>query len=100
MAMRSCLVPLKGVVQMAGCLRFCAFARMSFEKWQAAMAPKVNSTWVQHQVITKENLGLYMAFGCTVKICGNAGQADYPAANMFFDRPLNMKARRCFCLRS
>ncbi|RAH68387.1 putative polyketide synthase [Aspergillus aculeatinus CBS 121060] len=84
-AMKSCPMPLKGVIQMAGCLRDCAIAKMSFEDWQAAVAPKVTGTWNLHHATSKESLDFFVAFGSGVGICGNAGQANYAAANTFLD---------------
>ncbi|PYI23454.1 hypothetical protein BO99DRAFT_398982 [Aspergillus violaceofuscus CBS 115571] len=51
MAVRSCLVPLSGVVQSG---------RVS-----TGVAPKVTGTWNLRQAMTRETLDFFMAFGPT-----------------------------------
>ncbi|PWY71104.1 putative polyketide synthase [Aspergillus sclerotioniger CBS 115572] len=84
-AVSKCKEPLKGVLQMSLCLRDSPFAEMSYEDWQASMAPKVQGTWNLHIAVTKEDLDFFVLFGSVVGLCGNLTQVNYAAANTFLD---------------
>lgn len=58
---------------------------MSYEDWQASMAPKVQGTWNLHEAVSREDLGYFVLFGSVVGLCGNAGQTNYAAANTFLE---------------
>ncbi|RAL03554.1 KR-domain-containing protein [Aspergillus ibericus CBS 121593] len=77
--------PLKGVLQMSLCLRDGPFTNMSYEDWQASIAPKVQGTWNLHKAVAKEDLDFFVLFGSLVGLCGNTSQANYAAANSFLD---------------
>ncbi|PYI03858.1 putative polyketide synthase [Aspergillus sclerotiicarbonarius CBS 121057] len=80
-----CKEPLRGILQMSLCLKDGLFAEMSYEDWQASIAPKVQGTWNLHQAVGKENLDFFVLFGSLTGLCGNASQANYAAANTFLD---------------
>ncbi|KAJ5762471.1 polyketide synthase [Penicillium nucicola] len=84
-AVSLCPKPLKGVLHMAMALNDYPFPRMSFEQWQASLAPKVRGAWNLHLSVSNESLDFFVMFSSIVGICGNVSQANYAAANTFLD---------------
>lgn len=60
------------------------FSKMTLEDWNAAIGPKVTGTWNLHTVL-EHSLDFFVVFGSISATCGNAGQANYAAANSFLD---------------
>lgn len=60
---------------------------MSFDEWQAAVAPKVQGTWNLHSVLLKEHqpVDFFLLFSSWSGLLGHWGQANYASANAFLD---------------
>lgn len=58
---------------------------MTLEDWNTAIGPKVAGTWNLHTVLEHSSLDFFVVFGSISGTCGNAGQANYAAANSFLD---------------
>jgi hypothetical protein len=60
---------------------------MTYDDWQAAVAPKVQGTWNLHHATLKAeaNLDFFLLFSSWSGLVGQWGQANYAAANSFLD---------------
>lgn len=58
---------------------------MTHEEWLSALAPKVEGTWNLHNALNDAKLRFFLVFSSISGICGNVGQANYAAANVFLD---------------
>lgn len=58
---------------------------MSHRDWKDALAPKVAGSWILHQVLQDAPIDFFVVFSSVVGLGGNAGQANYAAANTFLD---------------
>lgn len=78
---------LRGVMQCSMVLSDQAFARMSLEEWNTAVAPKVQGTWNLHNatVSSGAKLDFFVLFSSMSGLTGQAGQANYAGANTFLD---------------
>ena len=78
---------LKGVLHSAGLLEDKMFLDLSWEDFEKVLKSKVDGAWNLHQ-LTKgmPNLEQFVLFSSITSIMGNAGQANYGAANAFMDR--------------
>lgn len=79
--------PMKGVVQMSMVLRDQNFTSMTFDEWNAAVAPKVQGSWNLHNATLANNspLDFFVLFSSLSGIIGQPGQANYASANTFLD---------------
>ncbi|KAJ5371780.1 Acyl transferase/acyl hydrolase/lysophospholipase [Penicillium concentricum] len=84
-AVAACTQPLAGVLQMAVDLNDRLFLQMSYEEWDAALAPKVTGTWNLHHATAQHSLDFFVVFGSIAGVCGNTGQANYAAATTFLE---------------
>lgn len=78
---------LRGVMQCSMVLSDQAFARMSLDEWDTAVAPKVQGTWNLHDATVScgAELDFFVLFSSMSGLTGQAGQANYAAANTFLD---------------
>ena len=58
---------------------------MTHSEWLSVLAPKVRGTWNLHHSLAGRELGFFVCFSSLSGLCGNAGQANYAAANSFLD---------------
>jgi hypothetical protein len=60
---------------------------MSFDEWQAAVAPKVQGTWNLHSILVKEQqpVDFFLLLSSWSGLVGLWGQANYASANAFLD---------------
>jgi thioester reductase-like protein len=58
---------------------------MTHDEWLSVLGSKVQGTWNLHKVLASHNLDFFVCFGSLAGLCGNAGQANYAAANSFLD---------------
>jgi hypothetical protein len=58
---------------------------MTHDQWNSPLAAKVTGTWNVHHAVKNADLAFFVTFSSLVGICGNAGQANYAAANAFVD---------------
>ncbi|TVY20219.1 Highly reducing polyketide synthase FUM1 [Lachnellula arida] len=82
---KNATMPIGGVMQMSMVLRDQAFARMSIDEWNAAVAPKVDGTWNLHKALEKESLDFLILFSSFSGLVGQWGQVNYNSGNTFLD---------------
>lgn len=58
---------------------------MTYDDWNAALAPKVQGTWNLHNVFKDVSLDFFILISSISGLGGNFGQANYNAANAFLD---------------
>ena len=78
--------PVKGILHLAGILDDHPYSQMSWEQMQRVLAPKVQGSWVLHQLTRKMELDFFILFSSVASVIGNPGQANYAAANFFLDQ--------------
>ncbi|QGZ36672.1 non-ribosomal peptide synthetase [Stappia indica] len=76
---------LDGVVHAAGLTRDSLIANKSEADLRAVLAPKVAGTLALDAALGSESLDFLLLFASASGALGNAGQADYAAANAFLD---------------
>ena len=76
---------LAGIFQAAMVLRDIRFAEMSFEQWEACLAPKVRGTFNLHATTAGLDLDFFVCFSSCAAIVGSIAQANYSAANNYID---------------
>ncbi|MGE5514810.1 MAG: amino acid adenylation domain-containing protein [Bacteroidota bacterium] len=76
---------LDGIIHAAGVLRDAPLARKTPEQLAEVLAPKVAGTLNLDRAIGDAPLDFFVLFSSISAVLGNAGQADYAAANGFMD---------------
>ncbi|MEV6365237.1 type I polyketide synthase [Nocardia asteroides] len=77
--------PLRAVIHTAGMLEDGVFAAMSTEQFESVLPPKVDAAWHLHELTRELNLTAFVCYSSIAGVVGNAGQANYAAANAFLD---------------
>ena len=75
--------PLAGVVHCAGTLHDATIQNLDEEALRSVLAAKTRGTWNLHQLT--RNLDFFVMFSSIAGVLGNAGQANYAAANAFLN---------------
>lgn len=78
--------PLTGIFHIAGVIRDKLINNLQWQDFEAVMAPKVAGTWNLHQETQTIPLTHFVCFSSIAAFIGNAGQANYSAANAFVDQ--------------
>ncbi|GDY58214.1 hypothetical protein SVIO_088370 [Streptomyces violaceusniger] len=78
-------VPLRGVVHAAGVLDDATVEGLGWEQIERVLAPKVDAAWHLHELTRDMGLEAFVLFSSAAGVLGNAGQANYAAANTFLD---------------
>jgi NAD(P)-dependent dehydrogenase (short-subunit alcohol dehydrogenase family)/acyl carrier protein len=79
------LAPLKGIIHAAGVLDDGIVLHQTVERFERVSAPKVQGSWYLHTLSENLPLDFFVCFSSVVSLMGNAGQANYAAANAFMD---------------
>ncbi|MFY2561183.1 amino acid adenylation domain-containing protein [Corallococcus terminator] len=79
------LPPLRGVVHAAGIVRDGPLRTQTWESFAQVLAPKVQGAWNLHTATRGHALDFFVLFSSVSSLLGNAGQANYAAANAFLD---------------
>ncbi|MET0386934.1 MAG: SDR family NAD(P)-dependent oxidoreductase [Polyangiales bacterium] len=74
-----------GVFHAAGVLEDRLLARKTREEAERVLSPKLDGTWVLHQLAQRHGVELLVLFGSTSSWLGAPGQSDYAAANAFLE---------------
>ncbi|WP_369268975.1 SDR family NAD(P)-dependent oxidoreductase [Streptomyces sp. R11] len=78
--------PLRGVVHCAGVLADGVIAELTPERLAHVLRPKVDGAAHLHRLTAGHPLGLFLLVSSAAGVVGNAGQANYAAANVFLDQ--------------
>jgi NADPH:quinone reductase-like Zn-dependent oxidoreductase/acyl carrier protein len=77
--------PLKGLFHAAMVLDDGILLQLDRARFRKAMAPKVHGAWNLHAQTLHRPLDFFVLFSSVSSLVGNPGQANYVAANAFFD---------------
>jgi len=79
-------LPLRGVVHCAGILADGVVAELTPERLTEVLRPKVDGAAHLHRLTADAPLDLFLLVSSAAGVVGNAGQANYAAANVFLDQ--------------
>ena len=77
---------LGGVVHCAGSLADASLPNLDWARFEHVLWPKVLGAWRLHRATESLDLDLFVLFSSVAGLIGNAGQANYAAANAFLDQ--------------
>lgn len=85
--------PFRGLFHMAGILDDGILARLTPDRFQKVLRPKILGSWYLHEATKNLNLDHFVMFSSIASILGSAGQANYAAGNAFLDALVHLRAK-------
>ncbi|KAL8690546.1 MAG: hypothetical protein Q9224_004381, partial [Gallowayella concinna] len=86
--------PICGVINGAMVLRDSLFSNMSIDQMQQVLAPKIDGTNNLNEIFYNDKLDFFIMFSSAACVFGNAGQANYTAANGYITSFARKRRRR------
>ena len=77
--------PLTAVIHTAAVLADATIEQLTDDQLHTVLRPKIDTAWHLHELTRHLNLNAFVLFSSLAGILGNAGQANYAAANTFLD---------------
>lgn len=74
-----------GIVHAAGVAGDGFLMRKSEETFAGVLRPKIDGTWILHELTREDHLDFFVLFSSINSILAGAGQGDYAAANAYLD---------------
>ena len=91
---RATSLPIGGVANGAMVLHDTLFSKMSTEKMQQALAPKIEGSYNLDQAFFNDDLDFFVFFSSVACVMGNVGQSNYAAANAYQTSLARQRRRR------
>lgn len=76
---------INGIVHAAGVAGDGFLMRKSEETFASVLRPKIDGTWILHELTRADHLDFYVLFSSINSLLAGAGQSDYAAANAYLD---------------
>ncbi|MDO0938362.1 type I polyketide synthase [Streptomyces sp. DG2A-72] len=76
---------LTAVIHAAGVLDDGVLESLDAARFDTVLRPKVDAVWNLHELTRDRELSAFVVFSSAAGVFGNAGQANYAAANVFLD---------------
>ena len=83
--MRLSSPPLAGIIHAAADIKFCPLREMSADALHATMRPKVEGTWLLHELSRDLPLDFFVLFSSATTLFGASRIGHYAASNQFLD---------------
>ncbi len=85
---------LKGIYHEAGIISDALISQQHWEDYSVTFAPKIQGTINLHSATLNIALDQFVCFSSISSVLGNAGQANYAAANAFIDQLMQLRRQQ------